>query len=108
MNTKTLMGGAVAGLIIAGGTVGAISAQTASTETGLTEEQIIARIANSIIVAKGSQNRRRPRRRSWRYNKIVYDQIALLRKKLREDQAEFWAAMIKKDMESNANLTMPG
>lgn len=42
MNTKTFIGGAIAGLVIAGGTVGAISAQTAAVETGLSEEQIIA------------------------------------------------------------------
>lgn len=42
MNTKLITGSALAGLVMAGGLAGLVSAQTVSTETGLTEDQIIA------------------------------------------------------------------
>lgn len=41
MNTKLIAGGTLTGLVLAGGIVGAVSAQTVATATGLTEEQII-------------------------------------------------------------------
>lgn len=42
MNTKLIASGAVAGLIMAGGVGGMLSAQSAAGATGLTEEQVIA------------------------------------------------------------------
>ena len=42
MNKQMILGGALSGLVIAGGVAGMVSAQTAATATGLTEEQIIA------------------------------------------------------------------
>lgn len=42
MNTKRIAGGAFTGLALAGGLAGMVSAQSAATATGLTEEQIIA------------------------------------------------------------------
>jgi uncharacterized membrane protein YkoI len=42
MNTKLIAGGALTGLILAGGIAGMVSAQSAADATGLTEEQIIA------------------------------------------------------------------
>ena len=42
MNKQMIFGGAVAGLVLTGGVAGMVSAQTAATATGLTEEQIIA------------------------------------------------------------------
>lgn len=41
MNTKYLAGGAIMGLVIAGGVAGMVSAQTVAQATGLTEEQVI-------------------------------------------------------------------
>ena len=41
MKLKPIHGGAFAGMILAGGLVGAVSAQTLAAETGLTEEQAI-------------------------------------------------------------------
>lgn len=42
MNKKLITGGALAGLILAGGIGGTLSAQTASELTGLSEEQAVA------------------------------------------------------------------
>ncbi|MEL6424174.1 MAG: PepSY domain-containing protein [Pseudomonadota bacterium] len=42
MDSKTLTGGALIGLMLAGGLAAAVSAQTAATETGLTEDEVIA------------------------------------------------------------------
>ena len=42
MNTKLIAGGALTGLILAGGITGMVSAQSAADATGLTEEQVIA------------------------------------------------------------------
>lgn len=41
MNTKNIAGGALTGLILAGGIVGMVSAQSVADATGLTEEQVI-------------------------------------------------------------------
>ena len=41
METKTMIGGALAGLILTTGVVGAVSAQTAAEMTTLTEEEVI-------------------------------------------------------------------
>lgn len=41
MNTKFLAGSAVAGLVLAGGIAGTVSAQLAADATGLSEEQVI-------------------------------------------------------------------
>lgn len=41
MNTKMMVGGALSGLVIAGGVATFVSAQSAAEATGLTEEQII-------------------------------------------------------------------
>ena len=41
MNTKMLAGGALTGLVLAGGIAGMVSAQSVADETGLTEEQVI-------------------------------------------------------------------
>jgi uncharacterized membrane protein YkoI len=41
MNTKIIAGGALTGLVLAGGIAGMVSAQTVADATGLTEEQII-------------------------------------------------------------------
>lgn len=41
MNTKFIAGGALAGLVLAGGIAGMVSAQSAANATGLTEEQVI-------------------------------------------------------------------
>ncbi len=41
MNTKYLKGGALTGLVLAGGIAGMVSAQTAADTTLLTEEQVI-------------------------------------------------------------------
>ena len=41
MNTKYLAGGALTGLILAGGIAGMVSAQSAADATGLTEAQVI-------------------------------------------------------------------
>jgi len=41
MNTKFIAGGALTGLVLAGGVAGLVSAQTVADETGLSEEQII-------------------------------------------------------------------
>ncbi|MEL6957860.1 MAG: PepSY domain-containing protein [Pseudomonadota bacterium] len=41
MNTKLIAGGAMTGLIVAGGIATMVSAQTAAEATGLTEEQVI-------------------------------------------------------------------
>ena len=70
----------------------------------LSEEKKIERISSAIIVAKGSQNRRKPRRRAWKYNKIVYAQLAAFRADLRNNQAEFFGTAIKKDIEENNKL----
>lgn len=42
MNTKLIAAGSLAGLLVAGGLVGTVSAQTAAEETGLTAEEAIA------------------------------------------------------------------
>lgn len=42
MDKKFITSGALIGLVVAGGIGAAVSAQTAATETGLTEDQIIA------------------------------------------------------------------
>ncbi|MEL6599594.1 MAG: PepSY domain-containing protein [Pseudomonadota bacterium] len=42
MDSKTLTSGALIGLMLAGGLAAAVSAQTAATETGLTEDEVIA------------------------------------------------------------------
>ncbi|WP_375253749.1 PepSY domain-containing protein [Yoonia sp.] len=42
MDKKILTGGALAGLVLAGGIASAVSAQTAAAQTGLSEEQVIA------------------------------------------------------------------
>ncbi|MGJ8583497.1 MAG: PepSY domain-containing protein [Marinosulfonomonas sp.] len=42
MNTKLIFGSTLAGLALAGGIAGMVSAQSAADTTGLTEEQIIA------------------------------------------------------------------
>lgn len=42
MKNGIIAGSALTGLILAGGIAGMVSAQSAATETGLTEEQIIA------------------------------------------------------------------
>ena len=42
MDSKTLTGGALIGLMLAGGLAATVSAQTAATETGLTEDEVIA------------------------------------------------------------------
>ena len=41
MNTKLITGGAISGLVLAGGLFGMVSAQSAADATALTEEQII-------------------------------------------------------------------
>ena len=41
MNTKLIAGGALSGLVLAGGIAGMVSAQSAADATSLTEEQII-------------------------------------------------------------------
>ena len=41
MDKKLIAGGTLAGLLMAGGVVGAVSAQTLAAETGLTKEQAI-------------------------------------------------------------------
>lgn len=41
MNKKIIAGGALTGLVLSGALMGAVSAQTAATATGLTEEQAI-------------------------------------------------------------------
>lgn len=41
MNKKLIAGGALTGLILAGGFAGLVSAQTVADSTGLTEEQVI-------------------------------------------------------------------
>ncbi len=41
MNTKLITGGALTGLVLAGGLAGMVSAQSAASATGLSEEQII-------------------------------------------------------------------
>ncbi len=41
MTNKIIAGGALTGLVLAGGIAGMVSAQTVATETGLTEAQII-------------------------------------------------------------------
>ncbi|SHL63547.1 Peptidase propeptide and YPEB domain-containing protein [Roseovarius litoreus] len=41
MNTKLIAGGALTGLVLAGGFAGMLSAQSAADATGLTKEQII-------------------------------------------------------------------
>jgi uncharacterized membrane protein YkoI len=41
MDTKLILGGALSGLVLAGGLAGMASAQTVADATGLTEEQII-------------------------------------------------------------------
>jgi len=41
MNTKLIAGGTLAGLVLATGMSGMVSAQSAATSTGLTEEQVI-------------------------------------------------------------------
>ena len=41
MNTKLITGGAVSGLLIAGGFAGMVSAQSVADATGLTEEEVI-------------------------------------------------------------------
>jgi len=42
MNKHMILGGGLTGLILTSSVVGMVSAQTAATETGLTEEQVIA------------------------------------------------------------------
>ena len=42
MDKKMITGGALAGLVLAGGIVGTVSAQTVADATGLTEEQAVA------------------------------------------------------------------
>ena len=42
MNKKMIVGGALTGLVLAGGIGGMVSAQSAANATGLTEEQVIA------------------------------------------------------------------
>lgn len=42
MDKKFITSGALIGLVVAGGIGAAVSAQTAATQTGLTEEQVIA------------------------------------------------------------------
>lgn len=42
MNKNLILGSGLAGLILTSGVVGMVSAQTAATETGLTQEQVIA------------------------------------------------------------------
>ncbi|MDJ0823127.1 MAG: PepSY domain-containing protein [Paracoccaceae bacterium] len=42
MGKKIVAGSALASLVLAGGIAATVSAQTAATETGLTEEQVIA------------------------------------------------------------------
>ena len=42
MDKKTISSGALIGVVAAGSMAAAVSAQTAATETGLTEEQVIA------------------------------------------------------------------
>lgn len=41
MNTKLIVGGALTGLVLAGGFAGLVSAQSVADATGLTEEQVI-------------------------------------------------------------------
>jgi uncharacterized membrane protein YkoI len=41
MDKRLIVGGAVSGILMTAGIVGAVSAQTLATETGLTEEQAI-------------------------------------------------------------------
>jgi len=41
MNTKFITGSALAGLVLAGGIAGMVSAQSVADSTGLTEEQVI-------------------------------------------------------------------
>lgn len=41
MNTRLIAGGALTGLVLAGGIAGMVSAQSAANATGLTEEQVI-------------------------------------------------------------------
>lgn len=41
MDTKLIAGGALSGLLVAGGLVGAVSAQTVAAQTGLTQEQAV-------------------------------------------------------------------
>lgn len=41
MNTKLIAGGALTGLVLAGGLAGMVSAQSVADATGLTEEQVI-------------------------------------------------------------------
>ncbi len=48
MNKTLITTSALAGLIFAGATIGTVSAQTAATETGLTEEQVIAIALNEV------------------------------------------------------------
>ena len=48
MTTKTMVGGALTGLVVAGGIAGMVSAQSAATATGLTEEQIIEIALNEV------------------------------------------------------------
>jgi len=42
MNKQMIIGGALSGLVLAGGVAGMVSAQSVATATGLTEEQVIA------------------------------------------------------------------
>lgn len=71
----------------------------------LPEEKKLERIANAIIVAKGSQARRKPIRRTWRYNQIVYSQIDELRELMRKDQAAWLKENISKDLEDQGSIT---
>jgi len=63
MNTKMIAGGALTGLVLAGGIAGMVSAQSVADATGLTEAQVIE-IALMEVPGEvtGSQNCRRHRR----------------------------------------------
>ena len=62
MNTKLIAGGALSGLVVAGGIATMVSAQTAAEATGLTEEQVIeialTEIPGEVIEIEEETNRR--------------------------------------------------
>ena len=60
MNRNFVAGGALAGLVVAGGSAGMVSAQTVADRTGLTEAQVIEIALQEIPTEAAAADRERP------------------------------------------------
>ena len=73
---------------------------------GLSEEQLLRRIAAAIIVnmTKRTQAGKRRKRKGWKYNKTIFSRVEALRGELAGRQREWLAERMGKDFQDNVQL----